>query len=327
MIYPNFLKENDTIGITALSAGVGHKIEDYEKSINKLKENGFDIYETENVRVDGFVSSSDIERAKQFNQLILNKDINMILCATGGDFLIEVLPYIDWKNIENNPKFIMGYSDPTSLLYVITTSLDIATLYGNNAGSFDQNDLHESLKNSIEIIKGNLVEQNSFDLYEREKLEEIHSYNLTEKVFWENFNCNEIEISGRIIGGCLDCIRNIIGTKYDNTSNFIEKYKEDGIIWYFDIFNISSEDLTGLLFQMKEKGYFNNTKGIIFGRVAYPNENVVTYQEAIQRIIKNIPVVFNADIGHVAPKMTIINGAIAKIKSKDGKGSIKFELK
>ena len=32
MIYPNFLKENDTIGITAPSAGVGRNIDDYIKS-------------------------------------------------------------------------------------------------------------------------------------------------------------------------------------------------------------------------------------------------------------------------------------------------------
>ena len=41
----------------------------------------------------------------------------------------------------------------------------------------------------------------------------------------------------------------------------------------------------------------------------------------------NIPVIFDADISHKGPTMTIINGAIAEITCKNGKGSVKFELK
>ena len=52
MKYPQMLKNNSTIGITAMSAGVGKKIDEYELSISKLKENGFNIVETESVRVN-----------------------------------------------------------------------------------------------------------------------------------------------------------------------------------------------------------------------------------------------------------------------------------
>ena len=36
MKYPSFLKDNDLIGITAPSAGVGSKIDDFEKSIENI---------------------------------------------------------------------------------------------------------------------------------------------------------------------------------------------------------------------------------------------------------------------------------------------------
>ena len=190
MIYPEFLKENELIGITAPSAGVGYKIESYEKSLNSLKKNGFKIIETENVRNDSFVSSTPIERANQIDELVNNKDVKMVLSATGGDFLIEILPVLNLENISKNPKWFMGYSDPTTLLYLITTKLDIATLYGVNAGSYDQTELHESLKNNIEIVKGNLLEQNSFGFYEAKKNDEKDGYNLSEKVYWESLNGN-----------------------------------------------------------------------------------------------------------------------------------------
>ena len=41
----------------------------------------------------------------------------------------------------------------------------------------------------------------------------------------------------------------------------------------------------------------------------------------------NIPVIFDADISHKGPSMTIINGAIATVLVNNGKGQISFELK
>lgn len=325
MIYPEFLKENDLIGITAPSAGVGTKIESFEKSLNSLKRNGFKTIETKNVRSNSFISSTELERTKQIDELVNNNQVKMVLAATGGDFLIEILPFLNLESIAKNPKWFMGYSDPTTLLYLITTKLDIATFYGTNAGSYDQTLLHESLKNNMEIIKGNIVEQNSFELYESEKNDEIDGYNLVQKVYWETLNGN-VNMNGRIIGGCLDCLRLLLGTKFDYTKQFIQKYKDDGIIWYFDIYSMSSEEVYCTLFQMKQAGWFENLKGVIVGRVLYKKEFCITYQEALKKVFKEVPIIFNADIGHVSPKMTIINGSIAQIECKEGKGKINFRL-
>ena len=57
----------------------------------------------------------------------------------------------------------------------------------------------------------------------------------------------------------------------------------------------------------------------------YPNEEFdISYQDALVKAFEgmNIPVVYNMDIGHVVPKMTIINGAICHVKSSEGKGSL-----
>lgn len=328
MKYPKMLNsQNCKIGITAMSAGVGKYIEEYKKSISNLEKNGFNIIETGNVRNNCNPSSDAITRAKELDRLFLDDDVDMILNASGGDFLLEMLPYVNFENIAKNPKYVMGSSDATGLLYVITTALDIATIYGFNAASYDQENLHESQLNSFEIMKGNLIEQNSFEKYEKEKGDRSISYNLTEKVFWENINGN-VDIKGRIIGGCIDCIRNIIGTKYDKTKEFIEKYKDDGIIWYFDNFALTVEDFYLTLIQFREAGWFKYTKGVITGRVKYPGGfTEMQYQEALKKALGDeIPMVFNADIGHVVPKMTIINGSIAHIVSNNGQGKIKLEI-
>ena len=156
MNYPENLKPGDLIGICAPSAGIEkpEKQLKLDYAIKQLKEMGFNVVETESVRKDvqGRSASKEI-RAKEFLDLYLNPDVHAIIFAAGGDFLVEILPYLNLENIEQNPKWFMGYSDPTTLLYLITTKLDIATLYGVNAGSYDQTILHESLKNNIEWMK------------------------------------------------------------------------------------------------------------------------------------------------------------------------------
>lgn len=41
-------------------------------------------------------------------------------------------------------------------------------------------------------------------------------------------------MEGRLLGGCLDCLVNLVGTGYDKVAAFVEKYKEDGIIWFLE---------------------------------------------------------------------------------------------
>ncbi len=323
MQYPKFLEKNDTIGITAPSAGVGDNILAFEKSLKTLKKYGYQIKETASVRNKGIVSTIGKKRSEELDELITDKNIKMIICANGGDFLVDMLPFVNWNHIKENPKWMMGYSDPTALLYITTTKLDIATLYGCNGGSYDQTNLHECLKNNLEILSGNILEQKSFDFYQKDWLEEGDGYHLTEPVYWEDLN-GEVDIQGRIIGGCLDCLKDLIGTPYDYTKEFIKRYKEDGIIWYFDVCELSVEVFYRTLFQMREAGWFQYLKGIVVGRVAVEScfYKDFSYQDALKKIFVNIPIVFNADIGHVPPKMTIINGSIAKITCKNGKGVI-----
>lgn len=327
MKYPSFLKLNDLIGITAPSAGVRSE-EDFDKSIYNLKKNGFRIVETKSVRNDNEVSTTPVERIKELNELLENDEVKLIMSATGGDFLYEIMPFIDYNLIENNLKWIMGASDSTNLLYTITTNLDIATIYGHNAGSFDSKILDKSQEIALSYVKGNLLDQESYLKYEsNRKNRKDNNYALDKRVKWELLN-DEFEISGRLIGGCIDCLRYLPGTKYDKTKEFIEKYKEDGIIWYFDIFSMTTEDFYLTLLQFKNAGWFNYIKGVIVGRVLFPNNfTSMTYQTALKKVFGNIPMVFNADIGHIPPKMTLINGCIANICVTDKKGIIKQFLK
>lgn len=321
MIIPKFLKENDTIGITACSAGVLEKLEKYELTLQVLKSNDFQITETPNVRTGGKVSSASQTRAQELESLYRNDDVKLIAIARGGDFLYDMLPYVNYNAIKENPKWISGSSDPTSLLYIITTFLDIATIYSPcNMTGLDVQPLHESYLNYFQIIKGNLVKQTKYPFKEIKPFTD----ELTLPNKWVNLN-GPVDETGILIGGCIECLKDLIGTCFDHTKHFLEKYKNDGFIWYFDTFSMTSEDLYKTLLQFQNAGWFKYAKAILFGPVCFPNTFTdMTYEEAISASLPNIPVVFNFDVGHVKPSFTMINGMKAHIISKDSEESLEY---
>ncbi len=324
MIYPKFLKKDDTIGVIALSSGVGHKLQSFDMSLARLKKEGYKIIEDKNTRLNDLRGGSATDRAEGLKNIFQNEDVNMIICASGGDFLYEILPYVDLAAIKENPKWFMGASDPTSLAFMITTKLDIATLYGYNAGSYDI-DLR-SIDENLSYLKGDLVKQNSFDLFENTEGFLKDELLLTDKVYWDSYD-EKIDMQGRCIGGCLDVLKDVIGTPFEDVKDFIEKYKDDGIIWYFDVFSMTAEAVYLTLLQMQAAGWFKYAKGFIFGRVVFPNSFMdLAYKDAYKMALKDFPIIADADIGHTTPRMTMINGAITKIKAEGGKGSIEFIL-
>ncbi|MCM1052993.1 MAG: LD-carboxypeptidase [Ruminococcus sp.] len=337
MIYPDFIKEHDTIGVTAPSDGITDKakLKRLDFAIVNFQKLGFKIKETTNVRtsIKGKSSPSNIQ-AKELISLYLDCEVKMIWCAAGGDFLLQMLSYIDWNILKNNPKWLQGYSDPTGLLFTITTNFDIATIYGDNFAQFGMNPWHKSLENNLEILKGNIIAQESFSKCESGYTKYIKGdepFNLDATVKWETLNnAKEVLIKGRIIGGCIDILSELFGTKYDKTLDFTDRYKNDGIVWYFDNCELTSEALIRTLWRFKEKGWFKYSTGIIFGRSATNSSYYdISFKEAISEVLNdlNIPIIINADIGHVSPRMTIINGALTTIKFNQAKSSITFELK
>ena len=336
MIYPKFLKEGNTIGVPAPSAGIFEEVDKarYKNSKTQFEKLGYKIKWSENIYNSEKGRSAPAKtRAEELNKMFEDKSIDAILCATGGEFLVEILPYVDFEKMVDTPKWIEGFSDPTGILFPLTTKYDIATIYGNNFKNFGMEEHHLSLKQNLEIIKGNIVTQENYDMFEGErapKVTGLEGFNLTDKVEWKSLDGKPVHIKGRIIAGCFDLIVELSGTKYDGTKEFIEKYKNDGIIWGFDNCELSKEELIRSLWRLNELGYFKHTKAIIFGRCGidtsyldYDMENCLK-DSVLDEL--NIPIIYDADISHKGPSMTIINGSIATINYADGKGDISFEL-
>ncbi|MBO5413127.1 MAG: LD-carboxypeptidase [Clostridia bacterium] len=100
MIYPKFLKESDYIGVTAPSDGIAEEIDIYRlnNAIKKIEELKYKIKETNNVRtsIKGKSAPSKVQ-AKELEDLFKDEKIKCIICAGGGDFLLEMLSEVDFR--------------------------------------------------------------------------------------------------------------------------------------------------------------------------------------------------------------------------------------
>lgn len=343
MIYPEFPEKGSVIGICAPSAGVGDKLESFDMSLEVLRGEGFEIYETESVRNEDYPSAPAKTRGREFDQLFSDRDISAVICAAGGDFVLEMLPYVDQKAVTENPKWFSGYSDPTSIEMLMTTKLDIATIYGFNAGAFDWRPLHEYQRCALSVLEGDVPVQRSYDHWASEGFnEETGRYEMDAPSEWLLFKpsgsgdgcelseAEELDVTGRLIGGCVDVIDDVIGTPYEDLKGFAERYSGDGLIWFFDNFALDPLALMYVMLKMKLMGLFDDASAVIFGRTFLPGDTSdMDYLELLERVFADtkVPLIWNADIGHTKPSFTIINGAMGHLSFENGRASLSMDLR
>ncbi len=337
MIIPKYLSSNSKIGVTALSDGAYKPLDEirFNNAVKKLEEKSYKVKFTEDVfKSDGLGRSADKEqRAREFMSLIMDDEIDYIVSAKGGDYLAEILPLIDFEAIKANPKWVQGYSDNTSILLAITTLCDIATIYASNFGAYGMEEWHKSVADNLSIVEGKNIKQHSFDSFEDgffDKVTGLEGFNLNTAVQLKAGRGEDrICMEGRLLGGCLDVLVDMSGTRFENVAGYAAKCKKDGVLWFIESFDAIGERVIMNLWKLKELGWFENAKGFIFGRPCfYKSYSDISYEQAVMTALSklNVPIIFDADIGHKEPQWTMINGAKAKIEYADGKAGLEYMI-
>jgi len=130
--YPKKLEVGDTIGVISPSAPLAGLVEHrYKNGVKKLKELGFNVIVGKYaLEVTSYTAGSAQARAEDIMDFFKNKNVKAIISFTGGYHSNQILKYLDFNVIKNNPKIIMGYSDMTVLLLAIYKKCGFPTFYG-----------------------------------------------------------------------------------------------------------------------------------------------------------------------------------------------------
>jgi len=241
MKIPEFLKDNQTIGMLAPSFGVFIEpyITRYKGAKEFFIEKGYTIVESKSVYNENFLRDSCPSlRAKEFLDMYLDDNIDIIFSVAGGELMIEILEFIDFEKIKKSkPKFFMGYSDNTNLTFTLTTICGVASIYGINATSYGK--IHQKyIIDHLNLITNKQKIFKSYPLYEGTIEEEF-----TEEVHY----LGDCEAKGTLLGGCMEVLQSLCGTKYDNMKNFNQKH--DNIIWYLEAYYLKPLQIRIILWQ------------------------------------------------------------------------------
>lgn len=142
----------------------------------------------------------------------------------------------------------------------------------------------------------------------------------------------EIDFTGRLLGGCVDCLVNLLGTKYDRVTEYTERYKEDGILWFLEACDLNLMSTRRAMWQMDHAGWFKHCRGFLLGRprvgMGAEEYGIDHYQAAYEMLRKyNVPVIMDVDIGHLSPMMPLISGAMARVVSDGQEYRVEMELR
>lgn len=338
MKYPSLIKKGDTIGICAPSTGAPGEVlgRRLDNAIRNIEAIGYQVIETESVRKTLKCVSADAEiRAKEFMELYENPSVSVIMPPWGGEFLMDMLPHLDYEKLKQlPPKWICGYSDMTTLSFVLTACCDIATVHGSNLLNMGYASIHKSDMKAFDVMSNITTRQESFEYYGGYTSWDDFSgevYKLDQPSCWKSLDhSDKISFAGMMIGGCMDVLCKLLGTKYAPVNAFIEKYKDKGFIWTLESCEMAAPDIYRTLWQMNECGWFKYCNGILFGRPdGYRDKRDFNLTDAYSQGVGNlnIPVIYNADIGHIPPQIQIINGSLGKVEYNSGKTVITQTLK
>lgn len=272
----SFFNKGDKIGIISCSNGLSIKNKSLidELKLN-LKSLDIDMVEGDTLYAKEYnlFSGTGEEKARALEKLFLDKDIKMIFDISGGDLANEVLDFLDFNLIKENPKPFFGYSDLTVLLNAIYYKCHITTYnyqLRNLIGKFKE----EQMQN----FKASFIEGK----------EDI--FNLD----YEWINGSHLE--GIVVGGNIRCLLKLAGTKY--MPDFKDK------ILFLESFSGNSAKMVTYITQYKNLGVFNEVKGIILGEFTeMERENLKPdIVEILKRVIGeiNIPILKTRDLGHGA---------------------------
>lgn len=328
--FPNPLVPGRTIAVTAPSSGVsGAALRRLDLVLDFLRSQGFAVVEGECLRSQHKDASANATaRAQELTSFLVNPEIAAILPPWGGELATEILDLIDFEALrDSEPKWFLGYSDLSTLQLPLTLLSHWATAHGPNMMDLAPTQTDALTTRALSVLAANWAEpvvQHSSSCFEKKFTpyeERVDApFNLTEETRWRRLDGvrDDVSFQGRLIGGCLDTIAWLAGTRYGDIPSYTKRNGSTGTILYLENVEMSPTGLVRCLLSLRRQGWFDGLAGLLIGRsaAAEPSSPAnLTHTEALAACLHDLPypVLLDVDIGHRPPQFTLVNGARADV--------------
>jgi len=323
IIKPKKIKKGAHIRIIAPVRSLKLLSDDSNKeAISRFEKFGFKLSFGKHVdEIDEFNSSPVESRIEDLHDAFADKKVDAILTVIGGYNSNQLLQYIDYELIAQNPKIICGFSDVTALANAITTKTGMITYIGPHFSSWG---MKYGFEYSLENFAKCCMEENAFDLLSSKEWSDDPWYIDQEKrKFIQNDGYWILNLGpavGRVVGGHVRCLNALQGTQY--WPGF-----DDAILILEEDVEINPPLFDRQLQSLIHQSDFSGVKGILIGR--FQKETKMT-KELLQKIIstkkelQSIPIIANVDFGHTTPIATMPIGGNLEISATTDNAKIRI---
>lgn len=336
---PAPLRPGDLIAVPAPSSGVtGAQTARLDAALTHLTELGYRVVEGCNLRSQHKdASASAMHRTEELLGFLHDPEVAAIIPPWGGELASELLDHLDFARLRvAQPKWLLGYSDISTLLMPLTLLAGWATAHGSNLLQLtpaNADPLTSSVLDILATPAGTPTTQHASTRFQPcdpdYRTNPLAGFALIKPTRWKRLDANSTQAvcKGRLIGGCLDTVAWLAGTPYGDIPGFIRTHRNDGTILYLENVEMTPPTLLRALLSLRRQGWFNGLSGLLFGRSAAADAgspNQLTYLDALQAACADLPfpVIHDVDIGHQPPQLTLLNGALARIEYSDGGGTV-----
>lgn len=250
-----------------------------------------------------------------------------------------LIPLLDWDRLrEAEPTWVVGFSDMSTLMTPLTLLTGTATLHGINLMDTPYR-VPEGLLSWFDIAAappGWSFRQKppgrhrtvGFDDFAA--FPDVREYTLDAQGGWTRLDgTGDVEVEGRLIGGCVETLCNLAGTPCLDMPAFTRDMAPDGLLVYVEVCDSDAFTVCRHLHGMRLAGFFEGANAILVGRTAAPDSPSLTQHEAVLDALHclNVPVIADVECGHVPPYMPIVNGAYGRVVHAAGRSELTQTLR
>ncbi|MEV0743938.1 S66 peptidase family protein [Streptomyces sp. NPDC050273] len=324
--YPRPLRPGDRVGITSPSSGVPDDLRArLDVAVRHVEAQGYEVVVGHCMDGAGHVSAPAADRAGELMAMLTDPGIRAVVPPWGGEMAIDVLPLLDWDRLRDaEPTWLVGFSDMSTVMTPLTLLTGVATLHGNNLMDTPYR-APEGLLSWLDIAaapQGHPFTQSpphrhrasGWDDYRARP--EVSEYTLDTPGTWTRLDADgDVEVEGRLIGGCIETLCNLTGTGYLDVSAFARAHAPEGLLVYVEAGGDEALTICRNLHGMRLAGFFDAANAVLVGRTSAPDAASLTQHQAVLDALGplNVPIIADVECGHVPPYLPIVNGARGRL--------------
>jgi muramoyltetrapeptide carboxypeptidase LdcA involved in peptidoglycan recycling len=294
-------------------------------AIDSVQDRGYEVVVGDCMDGAGHVSASAPERAGELMGMLTDPTIKAVVPPWGGETAIDLLPLLDWDFLgAAEPTWMVGFSDISTIITPLTLLTAVATVHGNNlmdtpyrvpAGLLSWLDIVALTPGeSFTQIPPGRYRAAGWDDYRNNP--QVDEFTLDSAGHWTRLDgAGDVEAEGRLIGGCIETLCNLAGTRYADIAGFARRQAPDGLLLYVEAAEDDAATICRNLHGMRLNGFFTGANAVLVGRTRAPGIKSLTQHEAVIDALGclGVPIIADVECGHVPPYLPIINGAHGRV--------------